>query len=122
MTGHTGVFNLHRLSTMGQITTLFPDFLIVHNVCWREKAVYLSFGSPNKINTQDYIRDFYCPSLSTTAGQHFCTDKLSKYYVGMLVALLSKAKVLSYFSLPVRCGAALLCGRGPACLPDRGPL
>merc|ERR1711935_186455 len=35
----------------------------------------------------DYIRDFYCPSLSTTAGQHFCTDKLSKYYVGMLFAV-----------------------------------
>merc|ERR1712007_376132 len=33
------------------------------------------------------IRDNYCPSLDSTAAQHFCEDSLSKYYVGMLFAV-----------------------------------
>merc|ERR1712179_718518 len=28
--------------------------------------------------------DNYCPTLDSTAAQHFCEDSLSKYYVGML--------------------------------------
>merc|ERR1712107_364956 len=35
----------------------------------------------------DYIRDNYCPTLDSTAAQHFCEDSLSKYYVGMLFAV-----------------------------------
>merc|ERR1712083_682701 len=36
------------------------------------------------IPIHDYIRDNYCPTLDSTAAQHFCEDSLSKYYVGML--------------------------------------
>ena len=36
---------------------------------------------------QDYLRDNYCPTLESTADQHFCEDSLSKYYIGMLVNL-----------------------------------
>merc|ERR1711890_99331 len=38
------------------------------------------------IPIHDYIRDNYCPTLDSTAAQHFCEDSLSKYYVGMLFA------------------------------------
>ena len=31
------------------------------------------------IPIHDYIRDNYCPTLDSTAAQHFCEDSLSKY-------------------------------------------
>merc|ERR1711936_272201 len=33
----------------------------------------------------DYIRDNYCPTLG--GHQHFCRESLSRYYVGMLYAV-----------------------------------
>merc|ERR1712018_530226 len=33
----------------------------------------------------DYIRDNYCPTLGD--HQHFCRESLSRYYVGMLYAV-----------------------------------
>merc|ERR1712200_242078 len=33
----------------------------------------------------DYIRDTYCPTLGD--HQHFCRESLSRYYVGMLYAI-----------------------------------
>merc|ERR1712147_399013 len=52
----------------------------------------------------DYIRDTYCPTLGD--HQHFCRESLSRYYVGMLYAI-----VEHYFVD----GAVHVCQTGGAC-------
>merc|ERR1712079_968222 len=52
----------------------------------------------------DYIRDTYCPTLGD--HQHFCRESLSRYYVGMLYAI-----VEHYFVD----GALHVCQTGGAC-------
>ena len=45
------------------------------------------------IPIHDYIRDNYCPTLDSTAAQHFCEDSLSKYLMSSTSSFL-----LSYFN------------------------
>merc|ERR1712203_1339445 len=55
--------------------------------CVREMHGLAAMVKMGAIPIHDYIRDNYCPSLDSTAAQHFCEDSLSKYYVGMLFAV-----------------------------------
>merc|ERR1711951_107504 len=52
--------------------------------CVREMHGLAAMVKMGAIPIHDYIRDNYCPTLDSTAAQHFCEDSLSKYYVGML--------------------------------------
>ena len=55
--------------------------------CVREMHGLAAMVKMGAIPIHDYIRDNYCPTLDSTAAQHFCEDSLSKYYVGMLFAV-----------------------------------
>merc|ERR1712032_1426871 len=55
--------------------------------CVREMHGLAAMVKMEAIPIHDYIRDNYCPTLDSTAAQHFCEDSLSKYYVGMLFAV-----------------------------------
>merc|ERR1712141_874193 len=49
--------------------------------CVREMHGLAAMVKMGAIPIHDYIRDNYCPSLDSTAAQHFCEDSLSNYYV-----------------------------------------
>merc|ERR1712203_178402 len=55
--------------------------------CVREMHGLAAMVKMGAIPIHDYIRDNYCPTLDSTAAQHFCEVSLSKYYVGMLFAV-----------------------------------
>ena len=71
---------------------------------------------------QDYIAANYCPTLGDQQG--WCEEKVSRYYVGMLVSF-SRFFLFFYVFFsdlyllsPVCHCWALLCGRSHPCLPD----
>merc|ERR1711963_1043835 len=45
--------------------------------CVREMHGLAAMVKMGAIPIHDYIRDNYCPSLDSTAAQHFCEDSLS---------------------------------------------
>merc|ERR1712045_777733 len=47
------------------------------------------------IPIHDYIRDNYCPSLDSTAAQHFCEDSLSTFARPLVLALPESTPVTS---------------------------
>merc|ERR1711953_1171471 len=49
--------------------------------CVREMHGLAAMVKMGAIPIHDYIRDNYCPTLDSTAAQHFCEDSLSKHYV-----------------------------------------
>merc|ERR1711990_416498 len=74
--------------------------------CVREMHGLAAMVKMGAIPIHDYIRDNYCPSLDSTAAQHFCEDSLSRYYVGMLFA------VVGHYFVD---GAIHVCQTGGAC-------
>merc|ERR1712117_370688 len=63
-----------------------PEQRFLCSECVREMHGLAAMVKMGAIPIHDYIRDNYCPTLDSTAAQHFCEDSLSKYYVGMLFA------------------------------------
>merc|ERR1712116_61594 len=64
-----------------------PEQRFLCSECVREMHGLAAMVKMGAIPIHDYIRDNYCPTLDSTAAQHFCEDSLSKYYVGMLFAV-----------------------------------
>merc|ERR1711911_20148 len=64
-----------------------PEARFTCEECVREMHGLAAMVKMGAIPIHDYIRDNYCPTLDSTAAQHFCEDSLSKYYVGMLFAV-----------------------------------
>jgi len=62
-----------------------PEARFTCEECVREMHGLAAMVKMGAIPIHDYLRDNYCPTLDSTAAQHFCEDSLSKYYVGMLV-------------------------------------
>merc|ERR1712130_715835 len=63
--------------------------------CVREMRGLAAMVKMGAIPIHDYIRDNYCPTLDSTAAQHFCEDSLSKYYVGILFGVVEQNFCLS---------------------------
>merc|ERR1712181_68199 len=61
-----------------------PESRFTCEECVREMHGLAAMVKMGAIPIHDYLRDNYCPTLDSTAAQHFCEDSLSKYYVGML--------------------------------------
>jgi len=64
-----------------------PEARFTCEECVREMHGLAAMVKMGAIPIHDYLRDNYCPTLDSTAAQHFCEDSLSKYYVGMLFAV-----------------------------------
>merc|ERR1712055_1023258 len=64
-----------------------PEARFTCEECVREMHGLAAMVKMGAIPIHDYLRDNYCPTLESTAAQHFCEDSLSKYYVGMLFAV-----------------------------------
>merc|ERR1712107_909497 len=64
-----------------------PEQRFLCSECVREMHGLAAIVKMGAIPIHDYIRDNYCPTLDSTAAQHFFEDPLSKYYVGMLFAV-----------------------------------
>merc|ERR1712113_779169 len=62
-----------------------PEARFTCEECVREMHGLAAMVKMGAIPIHDYLRDNYCPTLESTAAQHFCEDSLSKYYVGMLL-------------------------------------
>ena len=60
--------------------------------CVREMHGLAAMVKMGAIPIHDYIRDNYCPTLDSTAAQHFCEDSLSKYLMS------STSSFLLYFN------------------------
>merc|ERR1711894_459431 len=61
-----------------------PEARFTCEECVREMHGLAAMVKMGAIPIHDYLRDNYCPTLESTADQHFCEDSLSKYYIGML--------------------------------------
>merc|ERR1712109_107703 len=64
-----------------------PEARFTCEECVREMHGLAAMVKMGAIPIHDYLRDNYCPTLDSTAAQHFCEDSLFKYYVGMLFAV-----------------------------------
>merc|ERR1712203_1063724 len=74
-----------------------PEQRFLCSECVREMHGLAAMVKMGAIPIHDYIRDNYCPTLDSTAAQHFCEDSLSKYYVGMLFAVVSTGLLMEPF-------------------------
>ena len=94
-----------------------------HHQSWRPgySCKYIGLRTNQAIQTDQFVKDYlvanYCP---TQEDQDFCVDKMSRYYVGMLVTTdvdFSQTNCISGCHSP-----PLLHGWSPARLSDHGSL
>merc|ERR1712223_296247 len=81
------MFRVSLLLPLLAAASAAPEARFLCSECVREMHGLAAMVKMGAIPIHDYIRDNYCPTLDSTAAQHFCEDSLSKYYVGMLFAV-----------------------------------
>merc|ERR1712071_420617 len=83
-----------------------PDTRFTCSECVSEMHKLGGLVKMGAVPIHDYIVSNYCPTLEHNHDQDFCVDSLSKYYVGMLFAIVNH-----YFVD----GAVHVCQTGGAC-------
>merc|ERR1712233_282039 len=78
------MFRVSLLFPLIAAASAAPEARFSCEECVREMHGLAAMVKMGAIPIHDYIRDNYCPTLDSTAAQHFREDSLSKYYVGML--------------------------------------
>merc|ERR1711909_69700 len=78
------MFRVSLLLPLIAAASAAPEARFSCEECVREMHGLAAMVKMGAISIHDYLRDNYCPTLESTADQHFCEDSLSKYYIGML--------------------------------------